>query len=156
MSRIVPSVLQGALGVVDIQQAISLDHISGLDSVKLDLIKAIVWPMKHPEAFSRMGISPPKGTGGNLFSIFTSLNLDGANPESKYLIEFSHGAMGRAHGLGALTSENRLSHSCVPYAKRESEKRFITTTSLTGYAHILSFHSFLLCIYRWVVCQCSS
>lgn len=59
--RVVPSVLEGALGVVDIQRAISLDHIAGLHSVKLDLIKAIVWPLKHPEAFLRMGISPPKG-----------------------------------------------------------------------------------------------
>lgn len=59
--RVVPSVLEGALGVVDIQRAISLDHIAGLHSVKLDLIKAIVWPLKHPEAFLRMGISPSKG-----------------------------------------------------------------------------------------------
>ncbi|ODN03809.1 Spermatogenesis-associated protein 5-like protein 1 [Orchesella cincta] len=61
VGRVLPSVLQGALGVVDIQRAISLDHIAGLHSVKLDLIKAIVWPLNHPHAFLRMGISPPKG-----------------------------------------------------------------------------------------------
>lgn len=61
IGRVVPSVLEGALGVVDIQRAISLDHIAGLHSVKLDLIKAIVWPLKHPLSFLRMGISPPKG-----------------------------------------------------------------------------------------------
>lgn len=61
VQRVVPSVLEGALGVVDIQRAISLDHIAGLHSVKQDLIKAVLWPLKHPEAFLRMGILPPKG-----------------------------------------------------------------------------------------------
>lgn len=61
IGRVVPSVLEGALGVVDIQRATSLDHIAGLHSVKLDLIKAIVWPLQHPYSFLRMGISPPKG-----------------------------------------------------------------------------------------------
>uniref|UniRef100_A0A8D0GV02 AFG2 AAA ATPase homolog A n=1 Tax=Sphenodon punctatus TaxID=8508 RepID=A0A8D0GV02_SPHPU len=36
-------------------------NIGGLESVKLKLKQAVEWPLKHPEAFIRMGIQPPKG-----------------------------------------------------------------------------------------------
>ncbi|MBN3317802.1 SPAT5 protein, partial [Atractosteus spatula] len=35
--------------------------VGGMDQVKLKLKQAVEWPLKHPESFSRMGISPPKG-----------------------------------------------------------------------------------------------
>ncbi|KPP74468.1 hypothetical protein Z043_106370 [Scleropages formosus] len=35
--------------------------VGGMDDVKLKLKQAVEWPLKHPEAFSRMGIQPPKG-----------------------------------------------------------------------------------------------
>ncbi|MFH1641274.1 MAG: CDC48 family AAA ATPase [Nanoarchaeota archaeon] len=35
--------------------------IGGLDSVKQELVEAVEWPLKHPEAFKRMGVKPPKG-----------------------------------------------------------------------------------------------
>lgn len=35
--------------------------IGGQDEIKLKLKQAVEWPLRHPEAFSRMGISPPKG-----------------------------------------------------------------------------------------------
>lgn len=35
--------------------------IGGQEQVKLKLQQAVEWPLKHPEAFTRMGISPPKG-----------------------------------------------------------------------------------------------
>ena len=35
--------------------------IGGLDEVKGELIEAVEWPLKKPEAFKRMGIKPPKG-----------------------------------------------------------------------------------------------
>ncbi|MEM2933257.1 MAG: CDC48 family AAA ATPase [Candidatus Pacearchaeota archaeon] len=35
--------------------------IGGLDKVKQELKEAIEWPLKHPEAFKRIGIKPPKG-----------------------------------------------------------------------------------------------
>merc|ERR1719319_91634 len=35
--------------------------IGGLDDLKLKLKQAIEWPIKHPEVFARMGVSPPKG-----------------------------------------------------------------------------------------------
>ncbi len=37
------------------------DDIGGLDEVKQELIEAVEWPLKHPGAFKRMGIRPPKG-----------------------------------------------------------------------------------------------
>ncbi|WAQ99684.1 AFG2H-like protein [Mya arenaria] len=35
--------------------------IGGQDQVKLKLKQAVEWPLKHPEAFIRMGIAPPRG-----------------------------------------------------------------------------------------------
>jgi transitional endoplasmic reticulum ATPase len=35
--------------------------IGGLTEVKQDLIEAVEWPLKTPEAFTRIGIRPPKG-----------------------------------------------------------------------------------------------
>ena len=35
--------------------------IGGVDAVKRDLREAVEWPLKFPDSFSRMGITPPKG-----------------------------------------------------------------------------------------------
>ncbi len=35
--------------------------IGGLDEAKQDLIEVVEWPLKKPDAFKRIGISPPKG-----------------------------------------------------------------------------------------------
>lgn len=32
-----------------------------MEDVKLKLKQAVEWPLRHPEAFTRMGILPPKG-----------------------------------------------------------------------------------------------
>ena len=40
---------------------IKWDDIGGIDGVKRDLKEAVEWPLKFPDAFARMGISPPKG-----------------------------------------------------------------------------------------------
>lgn len=37
------------------------DDIGGQESLKFKLKQAIEWPLKHPEAFKRLGITPPKG-----------------------------------------------------------------------------------------------
>jgi len=37
------------------------DDIGGLENVKQALKEAVEWPLKHPEVFKRMGITPPKG-----------------------------------------------------------------------------------------------
>lgn len=35
--------------------------IGGLEDLKLKLKQAVEWPLRHPEAFARMGITPPRG-----------------------------------------------------------------------------------------------
>ncbi|XP_025424220.1 spermatogenesis-associated protein 5-like isoform X3 [Sipha flava] len=35
--------------------------IGGQDDIKLKLKQVVEWPLKHPEAFKRMGITPPRG-----------------------------------------------------------------------------------------------
>lgn len=35
--------------------------VAGMEEVKLKLKQAVEWPLRHPEAFTRMGILPPKG-----------------------------------------------------------------------------------------------
>ncbi|MBI4453863.1 CDC48 family AAA ATPase [Candidatus Woesearchaeota archaeon] len=37
------------------------DDIGGLDEVKQELKEAVEWPLKHPDAFKRLGVRPPKG-----------------------------------------------------------------------------------------------
>ena len=40
---------------------INWEDIGGLEIVKQELIEAVEWPLKKPEAFKRLGIAPPKG-----------------------------------------------------------------------------------------------
>jgi len=40
---------------------IKWQDVGGLDKVKQELIETVEWPLKYPENFIRMGISPPKG-----------------------------------------------------------------------------------------------
>jgi len=40
---------------------IKWEDIGGLGDVKQELIEAVEWPLKYPEAFKRLGVSPPKG-----------------------------------------------------------------------------------------------
>ncbi|HID17529.1 TPA: AAA family ATPase, partial [Candidatus Bathyarchaeota archaeon] len=35
--------------------------VGGLEKVKAELMEAVEWPLRKPEAFKRMGIKPPKG-----------------------------------------------------------------------------------------------
>ncbi len=35
--------------------------IGGLEGVKQELVEAVEWPLKHKEAFRRLGVNPPKG-----------------------------------------------------------------------------------------------
>jgi len=37
------------------------DEVGGLEDVKQNLIEAVEWPLKNPEMFKRLGITPPKG-----------------------------------------------------------------------------------------------
>ncbi|MFP4524311.1 MAG: CDC48 family AAA ATPase [Candidatus Woesearchaeota archaeon] len=40
---------------------VSWEDVGGLDDVKQEIREAVEWPLKHSQAFSRMGIKPPKG-----------------------------------------------------------------------------------------------
>jgi transitional endoplasmic reticulum ATPase len=35
--------------------------IAGLDAVRAELTRAVIWPLTRPEAFARMGLRPPRG-----------------------------------------------------------------------------------------------
>jgi transitional endoplasmic reticulum ATPase len=37
------------------------EDIGGLAEVKQQLIEAVEWPLKHPESFKRLGVTPPRG-----------------------------------------------------------------------------------------------
>lgn len=37
------------------------DQVGGLEELKQRLVEAVEWPLSHPNIFTRMGISPPKG-----------------------------------------------------------------------------------------------
>jgi len=40
---------------------IKWDDIGGMEKTKQELVEAVEWPLKHPEAFSRLGVNPPRG-----------------------------------------------------------------------------------------------
>jgi len=40
---------------------VTWEDIGGLENVKQELIEAIEWPLKRPQSFRRLGVSPPKG-----------------------------------------------------------------------------------------------
>ncbi|XP_074651647.1 ATPase family gene 2 protein homolog B-like [Tubulanus polymorphus] len=60
LSTIRPSTQRGSDVLVD-YRPMKWENIGGLDSVKQQLQQAVEWPILHPDAFKRMGISPPKG-----------------------------------------------------------------------------------------------
>ena len=37
------------------------DDIGGMEEIKQEIIEAVEWPIKNPEAFKRLGVKPPKG-----------------------------------------------------------------------------------------------
>nr|XP_046248838.1 spermatogenesis-associated protein 5-like protein 1 [Scatophagus argus]XP_046248844.1 spermatogenesis-associated protein 5-like protein 1 [Scatophagus argus] len=55
-----PSCLRSSLGRTELTP-VSWEQIGGLDEVKLKLRQSIEWPMKHPEAFVRLGLRRPRG-----------------------------------------------------------------------------------------------
>ncbi|MBW3018074.1 CDC48 family AAA ATPase [Candidatus Woesearchaeota archaeon] len=40
---------------------VAWDDIGGMEAAKQELKEAVEWPLKHPQAFKRLGIKPPKG-----------------------------------------------------------------------------------------------
>lgn len=41
--------------------SVKWEEIGGLEDVKQELREAVEWPLKHPDAFKRLGVNPPKG-----------------------------------------------------------------------------------------------
>jgi len=40
---------------------VSWDDVGGLEDVKQEIVEAVEWPLRCPEKFAKMGISPPRG-----------------------------------------------------------------------------------------------
>src|SRR3989338_919489 len=53
-----PSALREVL--IDIPD-VKWESIGGLDDVKQEIREAVEWPLMYPDAFKKMGVSPPKG-----------------------------------------------------------------------------------------------
>ncbi|XP_054595333.1 ATPase family gene 2 protein homolog A [Nothobranchius furzeri] len=58
MSIVKPSAMREV--AIDVPK-VSWSDVGGMAEVKLKLKQAVEWPLRHPEAFTRMGIQPPKG-----------------------------------------------------------------------------------------------
>lgn len=55
-----PSAFKSGLGTMEVEP-VSWEDIGGLEDVKLQLKRALQWPLKHAEAFSRLDIRKSKG-----------------------------------------------------------------------------------------------
>jgi len=58
LREIEPSAMREVL--VEIPQ-VTWDDVGGMDAVRQELREVIEWPLKNPERFKKMGITPPKG-----------------------------------------------------------------------------------------------
>ncbi|XP_041652881.1 ATPase family protein 2 homolog isoform X2 [Cheilinus undulatus] len=58
MSVVKPSAMREV--AIDVPR-VRWSDVGGMEEVKLKLKQAVEWPLRHPEAFTRMGIQPPKG-----------------------------------------------------------------------------------------------
>ncbi|XP_056625133.1 ribosome biogenesis protein SPATA5 isoform X2 [Triplophysa dalaica] len=58
MTQVKPSAMREVS--IDVPK-VQWSDIGGMEEVKLKLKQAVEWPLKHPDAFSRLGIAPPKG-----------------------------------------------------------------------------------------------
>uniref|UniRef100_A0A8C6WGV4 Spermatogenesis associated 5 n=1 Tax=Neogobius melanostomus TaxID=47308 RepID=A0A8C6WGV4_9GOBI len=58
MSVVKPSAMREV--AIDVPK-VRWEDVGGMEEVKLKLKQAVEWPLRHPEAFTRMGIQPPKG-----------------------------------------------------------------------------------------------
>ncbi|XP_064608089.1 ATPase family gene 2 protein homolog B-like [Liolophura sinensis] len=58
--KIVPSTQRGSDALVDLKP-VSWNDIGGLEKVKGQIMQAVEWPMRYPDAFRRMGVPQPRG-----------------------------------------------------------------------------------------------
>ncbi|KAM3925550.1 ATPase family gene 2 protein homolog B [Leptodactylus fuscus] len=60
VKKIRPTSARSAVGKVEFKP-VYWDQVGGLEDIKRSLKQSIEWPMKHPDAFMRMGLTLPKG-----------------------------------------------------------------------------------------------
>lgn len=41
--------------------SVTWNDIGGLEDIRQELVEAVEWPLNHPEAYTRMGVRPPRG-----------------------------------------------------------------------------------------------
>lgn len=58
MTEVKPSAMREV--AIDVPK-VRWSDVGGMEEVKLALKQAVDWPLRHPEAFSRLGITPPRG-----------------------------------------------------------------------------------------------
>ncbi len=58
IKRVKPSAMREVLVEVP---SVTWDDIGGLEELKLALRQAVEWPLKRPDSFARLGITPPRG-----------------------------------------------------------------------------------------------
>ncbi|RLN88400.1 hypothetical protein BBJ28_00004309 [Nothophytophthora sp. Chile5] len=61
MQTVVPSALRGASGFTKDFERLGWDSIGGQAETKLALQQALEWPIKFPQTFARLGVTPPRG-----------------------------------------------------------------------------------------------
>lgn len=51
-----------AMGDASIEVAdVTFEDVGNMDDVKKELTESVVWPLRYPESFSRLGVDPPRG-----------------------------------------------------------------------------------------------
>ncbi|KAG7271458.1 LOW QUALITY PROTEIN: hypothetical protein CRUP_016360 [Coryphaenoides rupestris] len=58
MRQVKPSAMREV--AIDVPK-VRWSDVGGMEEVKLKLRQAVEWPLRHPEAFTRLGIRPPRG-----------------------------------------------------------------------------------------------
>lgn len=61
MQTVVPSALRGASGFTKDFERQGWNSIGGQSETKLALQQALEWPIKFPQTFARLGVTPPRG-----------------------------------------------------------------------------------------------
>ena len=95
---------------------VSWDQVGGLQEVQMYLRRTIEWPLKHPEAFVRFNVPPPKGEAGNLW------NPSGKHRESKNFSRMQS-SFAAQHRIGSPNAVNRVS-SCSKVFQSVIERLF--------------------------------
>lgn len=108
-----------------------------MEEVKLKLKQAVEWPLRHPEAFTRMGIQPPKGVllygppGCSKTMIAKALaNESGLNflaIKVSYLCIYLSSCDKRSVHLCHIRIEAQPEHLMITHVNKKTLKRSVST-----------------------------